>query len=729
MRDRHVERAMNAGAVVLYGASFLPALGAAPRGAALALATLAAARSERRSVRLAGLAAVVAAIVVEGTVLSGVGALGLAAAAAAGLLAGAALRRVDRFSRAAWRSVDPDLERVLDRLEAAGERDPGDELTCDLPHRLARFEPDAVTIWRPAPGDALRADRPTVRDPDAAVLQARAQGETVLSADGRVIAAPLGAPERPTGWIEARRASPFGGDERAAIAGIARMAGRAEEILRVRRRALVRSQVGELLVRDAPWAESIDEALGVLREELGMRAAGVARYDGGAFLVDSLSSDGWPELEPLVKRSWPIEGGASGAVYESGVARFLDDYAANPLAVASFVDAGVRAAAIRPLPQRPYAKTHLALFHDAPHLWSESDRDLVADVARTLRLSLARDHEARVLQRMLAVEHLLLESAQQDAARELLRELVELVPGAEAGSLLVRRENGFGFDAVVGFDSEALADVTFGEEHLEAWCGGPEAWRAGRVRIASDPAGMERVSIEASEGRMHGQPSLRLITANLSMPVVHRGEVLAVVNLDAFRDPHAFQEEDLTIARAFAPAVAFVLAEARHRRDLHVASTHDALTGLANRRAFDEDLEHELARAERDGTPTSLLIADLTGFKAVNDRFGHAAGDEVLTQVADALRSVARESDRLYRWGGDEFAVILPNTDAPGALSAARRFSRAISCVEMQGLQIGASIGMGVRRSGEGVDPDALMAHADKAMYQAKRDGVSVAEA
>ncbi|MDZ7706825.1 MAG: GGDEF domain-containing protein [Trueperaceae bacterium] len=153
------------------------------------------------------------------------------------------------------------------------------------------------------------------------------------------------------------------------------------------------------------------------------------------------------------------------------------------------------------------------------------------------------------------------------------------------------------------------------------------------------------------------------------------------------------------------------------------------MTGLENRRAFDEGLAKELARADRSETPTALLIADLTGFKAVNDRLGHATGDEALVCVADALRSVARDSDRLYRWGGDEFAMILPDTDAPGALAAARRFSRAVQEVEIQGVRIGASIGMAVRRSGGDMSADALLSQADQAMYEAKRQGIAVAEA
>ena len=99
----------------------------------------------------------------------------------------------------------------------------------------------------------------------------------------------------------------------------------------------------------------------------------------------------------------------------------------------------------------------------------------------------------------------------------------------------------------------------------------------------------------------------------------------------------------------------------------------DPLTGLRNHRAFQEDLARELQRVSRSGDPLSLVLLDLDGLKAVNDRFGHQAGDERLQAVAEAIRAAQRASDLAYRIGGDEYAVILAGSRALGALEFAQR--------------------------------------------------------
>jgi diguanylate cyclase (GGDEF)-like protein len=105
----------------------------------------------------------------------------------------------------------------------------------------------------------------------------------------------------------------------------------------------------------------------------------------------------------------------------------------------------------------------------------------------------------------------------------------------------------------------------------------------------------------------------------------------------------------------------------------------DALTGLGNRRAFDEALDAELARARRGGTALSLIVADLNGFKEINDEHGHVRGDDCLRQAATALRSAVRRPDWCFRWGGDEFAILLAGADAEAAGSLAVRVEKAVA--------------------------------------------------
>jgi diguanylate cyclase (GGDEF)-like protein len=105
----------------------------------------------------------------------------------------------------------------------------------------------------------------------------------------------------------------------------------------------------------------------------------------------------------------------------------------------------------------------------------------------------------------------------------------------------------------------------------------------------------------------------------------------------------------------------------------------DALTGLGNRRAFEETMDAEIARVRRSGAPLSLLVADLDRFKAINDVYGHLAGDSCLRQVADALRREVRGADVCFRWGGDEFVVVLADADAATAVEVAERLESLVA--------------------------------------------------
>jgi diguanylate cyclase (GGDEF)-like protein len=152
---------------------------------------------------------------------------------------------------------------------------------------------------------------------------------------------------------------------------------------------------------------------------------------------------------------------------------------------------------------------------------------------------------------------------------------------------------------------------------------------------------------------------------------------------------------------------------------LHQLARTDALTGLLNRRAFDEQLQREIRRTIRTGQPLALLLGDVDHFKQINDRLGHAAGDEALTHVAQTLTHTARTVDTVARVGGEEFALLLPGTDLQGALDAAERLRTALRAGP-DGLTM--SFGV-VEAPQHGHTPDDLLRAADRALYTAKQRG------
>jgi diguanylate cyclase (GGDEF)-like protein len=165
------------------------------------------------------------------------------------------------------------------------------------------------------------------------------------------------------------------------------------------------------------------------------------------------------------------------------------------------------------------------------------------------------------------------------------------------------------------------------------------------------------------------------------------------------------------------------LSQLRHtQRQLELLATHDSLTGVLNARAFARELAHELGRNRRYGRPLALIYLDLDDFKKVNDAHGHATGDAVLRLVADAMRGAVRQADVVGRLGGDEFGVLMPETDAGVAHAAASRLVAGIRTVFRGTPSVTASIGV-VAVTGTEAGTDELLRQADHAMYEAKRGG------
>ena len=205
----------------------------------------------------------------------------------------------------------------------------------------------------------------------------------------------------------------------------------------------------------------------------------------------------------------------------------------------------------------------------------------------------------------------------------------------------------------------------------------------------------------------------------ISVPIGDRGVFQA-----ASKEENAFTEDDVRMAELLAGHVAEALRRIELEEKLRRQALHDPLTGLYNRWHLPELLEKEWERAKRYGRPLTLVIADVDHFKEVNDRYGHLRGDEVLRQVAELIQSNVRESDHVFRYGGDEFLIVMPETNGSAQNVMARLREAMARWNEQSGLgdlHLGLSMGMAVWDPSEDKSIDELLREADEALYRAKR--------
>jgi diguanylate cyclase (GGDEF)-like protein len=210
------------------------------------------------------------------------------------------------------------------------------------------------------------------------------------------------------------------------------------------------------------------------------------------------------------------------------------------------------------------------------------------------------------------------------------------------------------------------------------------------------------------------------------LPLIAKGQSIGLVELNS-NGSVTFDEERLGLARTMANEAAMALENARLYEEARNLADRDPLTGFYNHRFLHERLGEEVVRTQRGRRAMSVLMLDLDDFKLVNDTFGHLFGDRVLTWTAELIRSTLRASDIPARYGGDEFAIILPETDGDEATRAAERILAAFRDNAYVGEQrgpvpIGASIGVATFPA-DGRTATELIAAADKALYRVKRDG------
>lgn len=333
-----------------------------------------------------------------------------------------------------------------------------------------------------------------------------------------------------------------------------------------------------------------------------------------------------------------------------------------------------------------------------------ADRGLLENVwsGRTAAAAARRDYLLRLLRRselagrMIAFCEELLLSQSEDAVCEVVARHAGEMVGVYTTAVLLREEG------PVSAEGEVRVAATW------AATAGGRALEMSLERLPSE-AGLVAGSDLWSESRAAGE--LALVA---HVPIGGRGVLL----LTERRSDRIFDEEDWSVLDVVVEQGRVALERVREMEVAQAQALHDPLTGLANRRKMEVVMEQAWAAAER-GEGLTLLMMDLDGFKGVNDRLGHAAGDDILRIVGESLRQEVRRSDTAVRYGGDEFLVILPHAGVAGARLLAERVRRRTAGW--------VNISMGIAEySPLHATPAHLLAAADAAMYAARGAGLGI---
>ena len=260
------------------------------------------------------------------------------------------------------------------------------------------------------------------------------------------------------------------------------------------------------------------------------------------------------------------------------------------------------------------------------------------------------------------------------------------------------------------------------DRYMEPWGPGEEGlatWVVthGEPQLVIDERADPRIAIFPEQGPVDG--------SIIAVPLRGPEGVVGVLSVERMGAEHHYDEDDFELVRLFAGQVSIALRNAEHYRAARVQAETDGLTRLLNYASFRE----RIAQLETVGAAYSLLVIDLDGFRGVNTAYKHQGGNVVLQRVAAAIRTAARESDDVFRYGGDEFVVLLPDTDTAGALGVADRVRRAVAAVEPPMRpgrgpvpRISASIGVAACPD-DASAVDVLIDAADRASFYAKREG------
>jgi diguanylate cyclase (GGDEF)-like protein/PAS domain S-box-containing protein len=420
----------------------------------------------------------------------------------------------------------------------------------------------------------------------------------------------------------------------------------------------------------------------------------------------------------------PLGKGIAGRVAASGEALRVDDISDFPDYIAGQVS--TRAELCVPLRGGDHVIGVINVESSKVGAFSEDDERLLITFASQLGIAIDKI-------RLLESERI--HARQQTALFRLSADLANCMDEREVCQRVVR-----GLHDTLGYDNLGifLVDKEKDERVMTAsagWDQAPTEWRI------SNREGLGGIVIES--GKLHYTPDVRLspvyipgisnALSEVDLPIISGDEVIGVLNVESTK-LNAFTENDFAILTAAVSQTALAIQRARLFKQVQQLAITDDLTGVNNRRNFIALAELEFSRSRRYQRPVTALMVDVDNFKNINDTYGHATGDQALHALAQYLLRNLRRIDILGRFGGDEFAVILSETDLAGGIVTAERLRQSASemSIHTKGGDINLTVSVGVATAvGNYPDLTTLIERADNALLAAKdggRDRIMVAD-
>lgn len=435
--------------------------------------------------------------------------------------------------------------------------------------------------------------------------------------------------------------------------------------------------------------------------------------------------------ETVDKVTLAVGAGITGWVARFRVPQLVDDTAADPRAITipGTSSDDEESMLLAPMVHEGTCLGVVALSRQGLRQFTEDDLRLLVIYASFAGQAMANaDSTARLREQSAALEQ------QLRAQRELLRVTESILTTLDQRAVLEQITDRLGVliecdniaIEVVDRRTGLLVPLTTRGAHAG---GDPTPREPGARGIATWVVGHNEpvlIEDERSDPRVNRlRISGRIDGSLIVVPLLGPAGAAGVLTLERLGTAPRFNEQEFELVKLFAAQVSIALRNAEVFHAAEVRASTDTLTGLLNHGAFKD----RLARSIAAGEPFGLVMIDLDEFKTFNDRLGHQAGDRLLREIAEAIQAAARDTDAVFRYGGDEFLVIVPRSDAAGIASVAGRISWAVAEVGGPGtpwatgaLQVSASIGTATF-PGDGADAEAVLLAADRACFVAKRRG------